>query len=302
MPEGHVIHRLAGELERSFAGATVAVTSPQGRFAREAALLDRTALRGAQAYGKHLFIDFGDDALVHVHLGLIGRLEFSASDGDGEVQAGDAQPGDDAVQPGDAQPGDDAVQPGATQPRSDSTARLRISRGNRTAVLRGPQTCDLLTRAQVAQIVAALGPDPLRADADPDQGWRRVHASSRSIAALLLDQRVAAGVGNIFRAEVLFRHGTAPELPGRRVPKPLWDALWDDLVALMAVGLERGRIDTVRPEHEPAAMGRPPRVDRHGGEVYVYRRAGQPCLVCGTPVRSRSLDGRNLYWCPACQR
>jgi endonuclease-8 len=48
-------------------------------------------------------------------------------------------------------------------------------------------------------------------------------------------------------------------------------------------------------------MGRPPRVDDHGGEVYVYRRAGRPCLVCGTEVRTRPLAGRNLFWCPACQ-
>jgi len=48
-------------------------------------------------------------------------------------------------------------------------------------------------------------------------------------------------------------------------------------------------------------MGRPPRVDRHGGEVYVYRRAGQPCLICGTPVRHGGLAGRNSYWCPICQ-
>ena len=58
----------------------------------------------------------------------------------------------------------------------------------------------------------------------------------------------------------------------------------------------------LRDEHLPEAMGREPRVDRHGGEVYVYRRAGQPCLVCATPVRTQVLEGRNLYWCPRCQR
>ena len=58
--------------------------------------------------------------------------------------------------------------------------------------------------------------------------------------------------------------------------------MWADLVELMAEGVRTGRIDTVRPEHTPEAMGRPPRVDDHGGEVYVYRRTGQPCLVCGS--------------------
>ena len=79
-------------------------------------------------------------------------------------------------------------------------------------------------------------------------------------------------------------------------------AVWHDLVVLMRAGVDDGRIDTVRPEHTPEAMGRPPRVDAHGGEVYVYRRAGLPCLVCGTEVRTRLLEGRNLYWCPRCQR
>ena len=78
--------------------------------------------------------------------------------------------------------------------------------------------------------------------------------------------------------------------------------MWDDLVALMEYGVLTGRIDTVRPEHEPEAMGRPPRVDDHGGEVYVYRRHGQPCLVCGSTVRTKILEGRNLFWCPTCQR
>jgi endonuclease-8 len=77
--------------------------------------------------------------------------------------------------------------------------------------------------------------------------------------------------------------------------------MWEDLVALMAEGVRTGRIDTVRPEHTPEAMGRPPRVDDHGGEVYVYRRTGQPCHVCGAPVRTEELLGRNLFWCPRCQ-
>ena len=70
----------------------------------------------------------------------------------------------------------------------------------------------------------------------------------------------------------------------------------------MRAGVASGRIDTVRPEHTPQAMGRPARVDRHGGEVYVYRRAGQRCLVCDTPIEQRTVAGRHLFWCPRCQR
>ena len=119
---------------------------------------------------------------------------------------------------------------------------------------------------------------------------------------LLMDQSVVAGVGNVYRAEVLFRHAVAPMTAGRRLPRVRWNAIWDDLRDLMQIGVERGRIDTVRPEHEPEAMGREPRADDHGGEVYVYRRDGQPCLVCATPIRRRLVAGRNLFWCPSCQQ
>ena len=70
----------------------------------------------------------------------------------------------------------------------------------------------------------------------------------------------------------------------------------------MKEGVTAGRIDTVRHEHPPEAMGRAPRKDDHGGEVYTYRRTGQPCYLCGTPIRDQVMEGRNLFWCPECQR
>ena len=83
-----------------------------------------------------------------------------------------------------------------------------------------------------------------------------------------------------------------PLRPGHTLRVGQWRAMWDDLVELMDEGVRTGRIDTVRPEHTPEAMGRPPRVDDHGGEVYVYRRTGQPCHVCGRPVRTAVLDAQ----------
>ena len=130
-------------------------------------------------------------------------------------------------------------------------------------------------------MIAALGPDPLRADADPTRAWAPDPAQPPPIGDLLMDQTVLAGVGNVYRAEVLFRHRIHPLRPGRTLRVGQFRAIWDDLVELMREGVRTGRIDTVRPEHTPEAMGRPPRVDDHGGEVYVYRRTGQPCLVCG---------------------
>jgi endonuclease-8 len=109
------------------------------------------------------------------------------------------------------------------------------------------------------------------------------------------------GVGNVYRAELLFRHGLDPQLPGRALDRGTWDAMAPDLVALMKDGVRRGRIDTVRPEHDPRRKGQAARKDRHGGEVYVYRRAGLPCLVCCAEVRTSTHAARNLFWCPTCQ-
>jgi endonuclease-8 len=268
LPEGHTLHRLAADLTEAFAGRRVRSASPQGRFAVEAARLDGQVLESAEAFGKHLFVVFADEsAMVHVHLGLYGSLVIS---------------------------------PGAGHPVVGQV-RWRLEAGA-TADLRGPNTCELLSPPEADAVLARLGPDPLRADADPELAWQRIHRSDVSIAALLMDQKVLAGVGNVYRAEILFRHRIAPMTAGRRIPRVRWDAMWADLCTLMRIGVERGRIDTVRPEHEPEAMGRAPRADDHGGEVYVYRRDGQGCLVCGTPIRRRDVAGRNLFWCPSCQQ
>ena len=137
-------------------------------------------------------------------------------------------------------------------------------------------------------MIAALGPDPLRPDADPTRAWATDPRSHRPIGDLLLDQAVLAGVGNVYRAEVLFRHRMHPLRPGKTLRVGQFRAMWDDLVELMQEGVRTGRIDTVHSQHTPEAMGRPPRVDDHGGEVYVYRRTGQPCLVCGRGSGPRS--------------
>ncbi|MFJ4670251.1 Fpg/Nei family DNA glycosylase [Kitasatospora purpeofusca] len=270
MPEGHIIHRLAAENHRAFGGRAVRASSPQGRFADGAALIDGRELEAAEAVGKHLFLGFGEDAWVHIHLGLYGGFSF-APIGDGPV------------------------------PAPVGLVRLRLENDEHVADLRGPNTCALITGAEKAAVAARLGPDPLRADADPEAAWRRMAASRTTVAALLMDQKVLAGVGNVYRAEVLFRHGIDPHRTGRELLRAEWDAIWADLVALMHEGVGAGRIDTVRPEHTPEAMGRPPRVDDHGGEVYVYRRAGMPCLVCATEVRAEEHASRNLFWCPSCQ-
>lgn len=269
MPEGHTLHRLATELREVFGGRVVRVGSPQGRFADGAARIDGSRVLGAEAWGKHLFVEFEGDRFVHVHLGLYGTF--------------DVHPAVDEI------------------PLPVGQVRLRLATASSYADLRGATTCALVTLAERDAVVARSGPDPLRKDAEPDRAWARISRSTAPIGTLLMDQSVLAGVGNVYRAEVLFRHRIHPLRPGRTLRRTQWQALWDDLVELMEYGVRTGRIDTVREEHTPEAMGRPPREDDHGGEVYVYRRTGQPCHVCGRPVRTQVLGGRNLFWCSRCQ-
>lgn len=275
MPEGHTIHRLAGRVNDAFAGERVRSSSPQGRFEGGAARVDGRALLAADAWGKHLLVRFdGLEEQVHVHLGLFGTFRVREHP-EGEV------------------------------PEIAGQVRWRMvgpaDRPTRTGDLRGPTACTLLLPDEVDTLLARLGPDPLREDAEPTRAWDRIHRSRAPIATLLMDQAVVAGIGNVYRAEVLFRNRVDPFLPGRELPQPLWDAMWSDLVALMREGVRTGRIDTVHIEHEPDAMGRLPRRDDHGGEVYVYRRDGRDCHVCGDTVRKQELAARNLFWCPTCQ-
>ncbi|GAA1923135.1 Fpg/Nei family DNA glycosylase [Nocardioides hwasunensis] len=235
---------------------------------------------GADSAGKHLFVELEDQRFIHVHLGLIGR--FDVHTGLGEGTAGVPDP------------------VGAVRLRLVSVAPDG-PRGTSYADLRGAIVCDLIGPERRASVLARLGPDPLRADADPDLAWRRISRSQRPIGDLLMDQAVLAGVGNVYRAEVLFRHRVHPLRSGETLRVGQWRAMWADLVGLMAEGVRTGRIDTVRPEHTPEAMGRAPREDDHGGEVYVYRRTSLPCLVCGSIIKTGELVGRNVFWCPRCQ-
>ncbi|MFM8350644.1 MAG: Fpg/Nei family DNA glycosylase [Actinomycetales bacterium] len=267
MPEGNVIHHQARRLRTAFARRAVQVDSPQGRFADGAALVDGAVLRDAQAHGKHLLLEFDQQRWVHVHLGLFGKWRI----GKGEL------------------------------PEPQGQLRMRLSNDTHYAELRGPTACEVLDAPSREALIARIGPDPIRADADPMRAWTRLQRSRQAIGALLMDQRVFAGVGNIYRAEVLFRHQVSPFRPGQQVSWGEFDGMWTDLVMLMTQGTKRGRIDTVRPEHLPEVTGRAARRDRHGGEVYVYRRQGRECFLCGTSIAMCAMQGRKLYWCPACQ-
>jgi len=263
LPEGHTLHRLARQQQKLFGGSVVHASSPQGRFAAGAAVLDGLVLRRAEAYGKHLLHRYSGGQLLHIHLGLYGK--FASGSGEPPVARG--------------------------------ALRLRLVGNGSWTDLRGPTACELFTPADVSTLFARLGPDPLRSDADPSLAFTRMSRSRVTVAALLMDQAVIAGIGNVYRAELLFRHRVDPFLPGRSLPSSVWTSMWTDLVTLMQHGVRVGRIETLFAEDRPRKRG--PLARSEAG--YVYRRAGLPCRVCGTDVRTEVLVGRNLFWCPSCQ-
>ncbi|BDX31269.1 formamidopyrimidine-DNA glycosylase [Mycobacterium antarcticum] len=263
MPEGHTLHRLARLHQKRFRKAPVIVTSPQGRFGDAAEAVSGRVLRSATAWGKHLFHHYEGGAVVHVHLGLYGKF----------------------------------TERPVPMPDPVGQVRMRMVGAEYGTDLRGPTVCEVIHQVEVDEIIDRLGPDPLRRAADPSRAWVRISKSRRPIGALMMDQKVIAGVGNVYRSELLFRHRIEPHRLGTDIGEDEFDAAWTDLVALMKVGVSRGKIITVRREDDkgpPASRpGRP--------RSYVYRRTGEPCRVCGTPIRTEVMEARNLFWCPTCQ-
>ena len=185
-------------------------------------------------------------------------------------------------------------------PEPVGAVRLRLFTDTTCADLRGPTACDLLAPDEVAAVIAKLGPDPARdsSKAAETRFVATVTAKPTPIGQLLMDQSVVAGIGNVYRAEMLFRAGIDPYRPGRLVTTDEARALWRDWVKLLAVGIETGQMmtrDGLRGKAWRDAMAH--RDDRH----WVYKREGLPCRRCGTAIRLDVMATRKLYWCPQCQ-
>ena len=285
-PEGHTVHRLAQAFTQSFTGRTVRASSPQGRFEDGAATLDGLRLDRAEAWGKQMFLEFvgrrsSDAVWLRVHLGLYGMWRF-------------AGPGLAGYGRRTRKLAADAPE-GLPAPRG--LVRLRLLTKTHAADLSGPTACELQSPAQKDAAQAKLGPDPLRADADPDRAWAAISRSRMAIGALLMRQDIVAGIGNIYRAELLFRARLDPHRPGRALSRAAWDGMWADLVALMTDGVRTGRIITT----SPGDRSKPKGAAKRGDASYVAHRAGAACRICGHPVQAEPMAGRKLYWCPVCQ-
>ena len=292
MPEGHTVHRLAETFGELFHGARLRVSSPQGRFAAGAALLDGQVLVASEAYGKQMFVGFAPAAGVtpvqdwrwlRVHLGLYGAWTF-AGDPTTEVVHAIGAPrkrvgeretvlagrvAEDRARtqtgPGGFSPDLDggrvngptaAGEPAAVwkpavweqgewePPAPRGAVRVRLESERACADLTGPTACEVLSTMEARAVQRRLGPDPLREDSDPQRFVDAVARSRSPIGVLLMNQDVIAGVGNIYRAEALFRAGQDPLAPGATVPREVVLELWQDLSDLMADGVRTGGIVT----------------------------------------------------------
>ncbi|WP_434812176.1 Fpg/Nei family DNA glycosylase [Microbacterium sp. bgisy189] len=331
MPEGHSVHRIARQFDRNIVGRTVQASSPQGRFAEGAAVLAGREATEVRAVGKQMFLGFEDDVWLRVHLGMYGAWDFAGEIlVDPTIASANGRMGQTNQRGTDLdQVFDDAGENSLTSigaPRrtrvhvrmSEQTTgladdgdlwppavvgqvRLRLLTDVTCADLRGPTACELQSPDEVAATIAKLGPDPLVDDVDA--GEERFTATVRRkptpIGLLLMDQSVVSGIGNVYRAELLFRAGLDPHTPGRDVPEETVRGLWRDWVRLLAIGVETGQMMTMDDlDAEAYRRAMASRDDRH----WVYHRTGLPCRVCGTAIVLEEMATRKLYWCPSCQR
>lgn len=263
MPEGHTIHRAARDHERALAGQALVVTSPQGRFDVEALLGsgERVTLKRVEAWGKHLFYVFARGRTVHVHLGLFGRFHRRAN---------------------------------PPPPPREST-RMRLEGEKVTIDLVGPTACEVVSAKKKAEILARIGPDPLRDDASPAPFYEYLARSKTPIGAVLLDQSVIAGVGNVYRAEVLHLLKLHPSTAANALSRAEAKAMWTLLVGLLRRGVEEKRIVTTHGIALEVPRKRVPR----GESLHVYGRTS--CRSCGGDVQRFAQRARTAHVCPTCQ-
>lgn len=266
MPEGHTVHRSAIQFNKIFGGSAVEIVSPQGRFEQDARLIAGRVLTQASAIGKQLFIKFDNDLTLRIHLGIYGKWSWQQSQ-NGEFAAPVGQ------------------------------VRARFSNSQHLADLRGPTACEVLTEEQLQPIFRRLGPDPLNEDRSGEAKQifiDLIKRSKKAIGLLLMDQSVVSGIGNVYRAELLFRAQLDPYRAGNTLTVDEISAIWDDAVTLMKIGVKTGYMIT----RDELFTKRPNKSERN----FVYKREGLPCRHCGVNVAIDIMATRKLYFCPSCQK
>ncbi|WP_336991429.1 Fpg/Nei family DNA glycosylase [Leucobacter sp. VD1] len=334
MPEGHSVHRIARQFGVNFVGTAPEVTSPQGRFSQGAALLSGREMIDARAVGKQMFLEFEGGHWLRVHLGIYGAWDFAgdvAVDPSIQIHASPfgrgkfGQTGMAGVADG---PVDSAGEDSVTSigaPRRSRVAHVRMAERDKAeavngtfppdpvgqvrvrlltdtvcADLRGPTACEVLTPAEVDAVIQKLGPDPANANtpAERDRFVTRARKKKTPIGLVLMDQSIVAGIGNVYRAEMLFRARLNPHTPANTLDPVVLEDLWDDWAKLLDIGITVGQmitIDGLGGERYQRALAE--RDERH----WVYKLEGTPCKRCGTNIVLEEFGARKLYWCPGCQ-
>jgi endonuclease-8 len=264
VPEGHTVHRIANSFNELFAGKTLTIDSPQGRFSASAKLISGSKLTKAWAIGKQMFLDFDNRQTLRIHLGIYGKWRFV------KLEKGEL-------------------------PEVQGQVRARFYTTKDMADLRGPTICELIEPLELEVLQNRLGPDPL----NPDDGTqfkrfqKNISASKAAIGLLLMNQDVISGIGNVYRAEILYRAKINPHKPGNELTAKQVKVLWKDSVYLLELGVKHGVMLT-RDGFLDEDPGKP---ERH----HVYKRNGEPCRKCRTHIVLEVMAGRKLYFCPKCQ-
>ena len=294
MPEGHSIHRIARQFNDVFTGESVRVSSPQGRYTEGAALVDGASILSAYAHGKHLFVPFNNELTLNVHLGIYGNWSFG---GDKTFTGASSIGAPRKI--GEKEYAAEESEEYTGPPAPKNTTRCRIVSEHGWADLVGPTICRTLNPDEVVQVRAKLGPDPLNTDADPERFYAAARKSSRPIGVILMDQAAISGIGNIFRAESLYRQEIDPLRPGKTLTEDELHRLWEDNKHLLKIGVRVGRIITTEQKDRPG-IHETEAWPEHAN--YVYHHHGESCPRCGTTIRMEEIAGRKLYWCPGCQK
>lgn len=274
MPEGDTIFRAARSLHQALAGHRV--TKFDTAYAHLARVNDDGPIAGrlierCEAAGKHVLIVFAGDLILRTHMRMNGSWHL--------------------------------YRHGERWWRGPQAMRVRVDTADWVAVAFDVPVAEFVTAKELASSdpVAALGPDLLKSGFDRDEAIRRVRAAGAlPIAQALLDQRLVAGIGNVYKSEVLFLAGVHPDTPASAVPPNGMEQIMDLARRLLndnVVPGTPGAIQTYR------SLRRTDRRSDSSASLWVYGRAGKPCRKCGTAVQSKKmgLDARTTYWCPSCQ-
>jgi len=261
MPEGHTIHRIARDHKKWFSGQKLIVTSPQGRFKPEAKKIHGKVLRDVSAHGKHLFYHWNRNLITHIHLGLYGKFRKHKN----------------------------------PPPEPRGAVRVRMIGSKHSFDLNGPNCCELIDKDEFEKLKSRLGEDPLNVDASPELVWGKFQKSRSAIGSLLLNQAVIAGVGNVYRAEILFLLRIHPSLPANQLDRAQFDELWKLTAKLMRIGVKHNRIITAGFD----SAGRVPKRLKSLERLNIYKH--DHCPNCESPVKTWSLANRKMYACGRCQ-